>query len=916
MANVKRTVDIIFNGVNLVSKPAMSIVKSLDKVIDKVESLAAPVANTVDKLLKMEAAILAVGAAIGTIALASFKSYEYALIDLEKVLSDGEVITGKNQVAMEKLAIQYGMGAADVTKATTDFKRAGFTLEESIILLNRSLELSSAGMVGLADSTNNIIAIMKGFEFGVKDATHVVDVINKVSDTYATNANELSDALRRVAPAAKLAGLSIEETTAYITPAIEVFRSGEEAGTAWRRGLIKLTDDAKPVIAALDRLGVAQREGPNKELRKGGDILKDLIVAMQGATSSNQLFAASQIFGNRQAAKMIATLRDLNYTAGIETVARMVNHQYTIDQVEKRWNSLEVQLGATKSAITLAAAELGGNLKPAVVKVLGATTELFSSFRDELRDGAFDTLFNLLENFSDDLADYLKSVGMQLPKALQEVDYSALIKAFEGLFDKLSEIVDRFKLDTPEGLQDFLQETTDTSAALVEATTGLVNAFDKVALKVLNVIRGFTELSSTQQQAAGEFGGWAKAIDKFGVKMLGVLDLVDTRIKTIANILSTIDAGSRWIDNLGKANEELEKTDNYSIFNLGSRWLDKLTGASGSIEKVGEDASKMANKIGNASKTTEKNIDDIESVFKDLSRSAETNIDDISEMFTSDLVNAVISAIDKLPKEISTKVTIDDDGIDDDIQAAADKLLAANKQFTENAKFNASIEMDSAAKDFIDRVSGTGAYAGKEIGVFTDSDLAYLENNLAALKKDLANTTTAIEDSTSVELDVPDDKKFEAAQKKLLAEIDANADIMGAKMKGFATIMESENETITASFGSIGESINATGDTLSKLYDQLGSKSLDIFAQQSIQKRIRDEESRREEAFALQKELTLAQIDLIKQRASAMASGDPLITVSGDGLQPHLEAFMWEILSAIQVRVNEDYGNFLLGIGA
>ena len=67
---------------------------------------------------------------------------------------------------------------------------------------------------------------------------------------------------------------------------------------------------------------------------------------------------------------------------------------------------------------------------------------------------------------------------------------------------------------------------------------------------------------------------------------------------------------------------------------------------------------------------------------------------------------------------------------------------------------------------------------------------------------------------------------------------------------------------------------------------------------------------------SLQKQLTIAQIDLIKQRASAMSSGDPMITVSGDGLQPHLEAFMWEILSAIQVRVNEDYGNFLLGIGA
>ena len=34
---------------------------------------------------------------------------------------------------------------------------------------------------------------------------------------------------------------------------------------------------------------------------------------------------------------------------------------------------------------------------------------------------------------------------------------------------------------------------------------------------------------------------------------------------------------------------------------------------------------------------------------------------------------------------------------------------------------------------------------------------------------------------------------------------------------------------------------------------------------------------------------------------------------NGDGLQPHLEAFMWEILEAIQVRVNADGYEMLLG---
>jgi hypothetical protein len=110
--------------------------------------------------------------------------------------------------------------------------------------------------------------------------------------------------------------------------------------------------------------------------------------------------------------------------------------------------------------------------------------------------------------------------------------------------------------------------------------------------------------------------------------------------------------------------------------------------------------------------------------------------------------------------------------------------------------------------------------------------------------------------------------------------------------------------------------MNSTGDVLTELYRQMSSAGTDIFAQQAIQRKVTEEERRREEAFELQKQLTTAQIDLIKQRAASMAAGDPIITVSGDGLQPHLENIMWELFGAIKIRINETYGNMLLGIGA
>jgi hypothetical protein len=64
----------------------------------------------------------------------------------------------------------------------------------------------------------------------------------------------------------------------------------------------------------------------------------------------------------------------------------------------------------------------------------------------------------------------------------------------------------------------------------------------------------------------------------------------------------------------------------------------------------------------------------------------------------------------------------------------------------------------------------------------------------------------------------------------------------------------------------------------------------------------------------MQNKLIQAQIDDMKARTDAMNRGDAMITVNGDGLQPHLEAFMFEILKAIQVRASADMQEFLLGV--
>ena len=128
--------------------------------------------------------------------------------------------------------------------------------------------------------------------------------------------------------------------------------------------------------------------------------------------------------------------------------------------------------------------------------------------------------------------------------------------------------------------------------------------------------------------------------------------------------------------------------------------------------------------------------------------------------------------------------------------------------------------------------------------------------------------------------------------------------------------LEADTERIKAIFSSIDNTVNSTGDLIGDLFgDLLAAYNQPGFsAQYAVEAQIRLENERREKALKLQEELTKATVDEMRARTKALQNGDALIKIDGAGLKPHLEAFMWEILRAIQTRVNRDGLRMLVGV--
>jgi tape measure domain-containing protein len=148
-----------------------------------------------------------------------------------------------------------------------------------------------------------------------------------------------------------------------------------------------------------------------------------------------------------------------------------------------------------------------------------------------------------------------------------------------------------------------------------------------------------------------------------------------------------------------------------------------------------------------------------------------------------------------------------------------------------------------------------------------------------------------------------------------LEKLASNERIKNIEARVTLKVAELENQTkrVVAAFDSINNTVNSTEKSLGDLFGLFKDPNLGFSQIALIRDQIEKENKRRDDALRLQGDLTRAQIDKMKAETDSISRGDALIKIDGAGLQPHLEAFMWEILRTIQTRVNQDGLKLLLG---
>ncbi len=448
MADLERTIQIIFNGDDRISETIRKVDNRLNDLNTVAVNVATPFAHLTDVILKVDAALglLAAGGLI--YAYKKSVDFESATVDLQKVIDKEPEKLGAAQKAAMELSAQYGESSSKILQSTANFVQAGFTVDESMKLTKNALNLVIAGDIEASQASELLVAALKGFKAPASDAARLIDVLNEVSNKYATNTEELARGMAGIAPIAKIMGFSFEETAGILTPVIEVFRSGDEAAIALKTGLLKLLDDSEPVRKALAQIGVSQKDS-NGHLRSGRDILMDVAKAFHTVDENQKLFLTKEIVGIEQSARMVEVFNNLSKSAEITAVA--MNAAVSASQeVQIRLASSESVLKRFATGFENLGVIVGDQFSISVTKAVSGGVEIENSLQKIVSDRTFKPIFDAFNSFSDKLGIFLSGVAKAMPEAFKNVNFNPLIDAFGSLGDEIKSFFGDLDLTKPD----------------------------------------------------------------------------------------------------------------------------------------------------------------------------------------------------------------------------------------------------------------------------------------------------------------------------------------------------------------------------------------------------------------------------------------------------------------------------------
>jgi len=302
---------------------------------------------------------MSVTAPLALIGASSFRT----AADFEQSMAKVKAVSGATADEFAKLesnAKELGrttrFTASEVSELQLNFAKLGFTAEEITQVTGATLALAQATGSDLATSAEVAGSTLRAFGLSADETSRVTDVMAKSFSTSALDMGTFADSMKYVAPVAKAAGLSVEETTAMLASLSNAGIKGSQAGTSLRRIISELGATGGDVAGSIKKLAGEGLNLADAKDEVGRSAQSALLVL---ANSTDQTAKLTTEFQNAKgAAQGMADIMD---------------------------DTAEGAMKRMQSALEGAQIEIGSALAPIMIKLADIVSDLagrFSSMSD------------------------------------------------------------------------------------------------------------------------------------------------------------------------------------------------------------------------------------------------------------------------------------------------------------------------------------------------------------------------------------------------------------------------------------------------------------------------------------------------------------------------------------------------------
>ena len=957
MANVSKTVEIIFSGINRASGALGDIADDIDAVGNKasgafgsiaqgaqsVEAIADPIANAAQSLVKLEAAALATGAAFVTFATVQAGQFATSFAEIATLIGEDPANLEQFKDDIAAYAATSTQSLDTITGAVYSAISAGIDYEDSLQALSVAEKLSVAGKAELQGTLVTLVSTLNAYGLSTENAALFSDLLFTTVKEGQTTLPELQASLANVTAIAATANVPFEEITAAIATLTAGGTQTSAAITGITATISSLIKPSKEAQEEAEKLGI-NFTAAGLSSQGLASILGEVADKTGGSTEQ-----IAKLFGGVEALKAVLPLTGSLADTFADKIDAMGNAAGSTEQAYNIMaDNLDLQFQKLSNSFRSILLATGDPLIDEFAGIADAISTIFVSVGESISEGALESLVAYTEANLQDLEAVFDAIAANLPEALDSADLSGFTEGIDAVKDAIGDLFEDVDLTTPEGLRSVIEGLGTAFQALGEFTGGFISSFEALVDFIVENKDTIGGVGADFAENAGALGGFATQASAAAGALGGLAGsleiLIDLLIvRTGANLAlglgrsaAALGGASGLVALLGPAglvaaaggagyaigslieeNTGLGKSIGgwlYDVINgknelqgLSSTAIQAqapISGLKGSFNASADGAGDLADRFLELTGVADlfpDAVNDGNRALYGFQEAAEIAADEAKYLEQVELAIIETKEKDKALQEKRNEIANEFSGtlrglvpIYDDLTGRITGFDKTQRLANESVASGAEAILDAEGNiiGYTDGIQGIGT-AFKEVDpALTDAE--------RKLQLNAQTAQEAAEQTEELKLQL-----LQLASDERIRQIEVNADINVAEI-------EAQAQRVEAAFGSIAETFSSTGDALSGLFAALDGATGGLRIE--IEDQIRRENDRRDEALELQRELTEAEIELINAKANALQDGNPAIEIDGTGLSPHLEAFMFEVLEAVQVRVNAQGREVLLGL--